>query len=202
MHARGHITVSESFRHVSVSGSEFEGYIRGTTKVGEYDAILPTVKRRAWITSFKQVGRRLVACRRRLKTFIESGRLDTNTAAEQRPSGLLTIYQALHKEVDNEVTLESYRFGSQPIARRKNELLHASHHYNWVPWRAGSWANTMANTVDVWLVNMLNDVLTILEDVGAAALRATVLKDTLDSNEVTSHSEACDCDELHLAAEA
>lgn len=55
MHARGQIAVGESFRHVSVTGTQFESHIRATTKVGEYDAVLPTVKGRAWITSFKQV---------------------------------------------------------------------------------------------------------------------------------------------------
>lgn len=55
MHARGEIAVGERLRHVSVIGSEFESYIRGTTKVGEYDAVLPTVKGRGWVTSFKQV---------------------------------------------------------------------------------------------------------------------------------------------------
>ncbi|KAK5329410.1 hypothetical protein LTR70_000559 [Exophiala xenobiotica] len=45
----------EKFHHLSVIGSEFIGHIRGTTKVGEYDAVLPTVQGSAWLTSFKQV---------------------------------------------------------------------------------------------------------------------------------------------------
>jgi proline racemase len=55
LHARGELQVGETFRHKSIIGTEFINHIRGTTKVGEYDAILPTVKGRGWITSFKQV---------------------------------------------------------------------------------------------------------------------------------------------------
>lgn len=55
LHARGLLAVGESFRHVSVIGTEFMGKIKGTTKVGDYPAILPTVKGNAWITSFQQV---------------------------------------------------------------------------------------------------------------------------------------------------
>ncbi|KAK7403415.1 hypothetical protein QQX98_010828 [Neonectria punicea] len=55
LHARGQLEVGETFRHRSIIGTEFETHIRGTTKVGEYDAVLPTVKGRAWITSYKQI---------------------------------------------------------------------------------------------------------------------------------------------------
>ncbi|KAL4779253.1 proline racemase family [Aspergillus varians] len=55
MHARNQLAVGESFRHVSAIGTEYIGTIRGTTKVGEYDAVLPTVKGSAWITSFQQI---------------------------------------------------------------------------------------------------------------------------------------------------
>lgn len=55
LHARGQIKVGEVFRHRSIIGTEFETHIRGTTKVGEYDAILPTVKGRGWITAYKQL---------------------------------------------------------------------------------------------------------------------------------------------------
>ena len=55
LHARGLLTEGESFRHISVTGMEFMGKIRGTTKVGEFPAILPTVKSSAWIPSFQQV---------------------------------------------------------------------------------------------------------------------------------------------------
>lgn len=55
LHARGQLKVGETFRHRSIIGTEFVNHIRGTTTVGDYDAILPTVQGRAWITSYKQV---------------------------------------------------------------------------------------------------------------------------------------------------
>ncbi len=55
LHARGQLAVGETFIHKSIIGSEFVNHIRGTTKVGEYDAVLPTVKGRGWITGYKQV---------------------------------------------------------------------------------------------------------------------------------------------------
>ncbi|KAK8141685.1 hypothetical protein G3M48_010060 [Beauveria asiatica] len=55
MHARGQLDIGQVFRHRSIIGTEFVNHIRGTTKVGEYDAILPTVQGRAWITSYKQI---------------------------------------------------------------------------------------------------------------------------------------------------
>ena len=54
LHARGQLGVGETFRHRSIIGTEFVNRIRGTTKVGDYEAVLPTVRGRAWITSFKQ----------------------------------------------------------------------------------------------------------------------------------------------------
>lgn len=55
MYARGQLKVGEVFRHRSIIGTEFINHIRGTTKLGEYDAILPTVQGRGWITSYKQI---------------------------------------------------------------------------------------------------------------------------------------------------
>lgn len=55
MHARGEIKEGEIFKHRSIIGTEFISRICGTTTVGDYPAVLPTVKGRAWITSFKQV---------------------------------------------------------------------------------------------------------------------------------------------------
>ncbi|KAJ9252115.1 hypothetical protein DTO207G8_4948 [Paecilomyces variotii] len=52
---RGQLEVGEKFQHRSIIGSSFECHIRGTTKVGEYDAILPSVKGSAWITGYKQM---------------------------------------------------------------------------------------------------------------------------------------------------
>ncbi|PLB47409.1 proline racemase [Aspergillus steynii IBT 23096] len=55
MHARGQLAVGEKFDHRSIIDSSFECHIRGTTRVGGYDAVLPTVKGSAWITGFKQM---------------------------------------------------------------------------------------------------------------------------------------------------
>lgn len=55
LHARGQLGVGERFTHRSIIGSTFECRIRGTTKLGGYDAILPTVKGSAFIYSFKQM---------------------------------------------------------------------------------------------------------------------------------------------------
>ncbi|KAL1604092.1 hypothetical protein SLS60_005684 [Paraconiothyrium brasiliense] len=55
LHARGLLSVGESWINKSMIDTEFTGRIVRTTKVGEYDAIVPAVKGRGWITSFKQV---------------------------------------------------------------------------------------------------------------------------------------------------
>ncbi|KAJ5329604.1 hypothetical protein N7452_009994 [Penicillium brevicompactum] len=55
MHARGELEEGQILKHRSIIGTEFVSRIRGLTKVGDYPAILPTVKGRAWITGFKQV---------------------------------------------------------------------------------------------------------------------------------------------------
>lgn len=61
LHARGQLNVGETFRHQSIIGSSFECTIRGTTNIGglngskSYEAVLPRVKGRAWITGFKQM---------------------------------------------------------------------------------------------------------------------------------------------------
>lgn len=54
LHARGQLGLEEQLYHRSITGSEFTGCIRGTCNVGDYPAILPSVKGRAWITGFKQ----------------------------------------------------------------------------------------------------------------------------------------------------
>lgn len=55
LYARGQIEQEEIFKHRSIIGTEFNSHIRGTTQVGSYQAVLPTVAGRAWITSFKQI---------------------------------------------------------------------------------------------------------------------------------------------------
>ncbi|KAK2589754.1 hypothetical protein QQS21_012566 [Conoideocrella luteorostrata] len=55
LYARGLLKVGETFKHRSVIDTEFIGRIQRTTKVGEYDAIVPNISGRAWITSYKQI---------------------------------------------------------------------------------------------------------------------------------------------------
>lgn len=55
LHAKGELKEGENFYHRGITGTEFVGRVEGTTKVGEYSAIYPSVEGQAWITSFKQV---------------------------------------------------------------------------------------------------------------------------------------------------
>jgi|SRR5690242_11745207 len=55
LHARGQLEVGESWVNKSPINTEFVGRIVRTTKVGEYEAVVPAVKGRGWITSLKQV---------------------------------------------------------------------------------------------------------------------------------------------------
>ncbi len=56
LHAKGQIAEGQTFIHESVIGSKFRARIVGTTKVGGYDAIIPSVTGRAWITHISQHG--------------------------------------------------------------------------------------------------------------------------------------------------
>lgn len=55
LHARGRMKVGDRYRARSIIGSEFECGIEATTRVGESDAIVPTVSGRAWITGTHQL---------------------------------------------------------------------------------------------------------------------------------------------------
>ena len=55
LHAHGQIAPGELFRHESVIGSRFDSRVRATTSVGPYDAVVPSISGRAWITSFNQL---------------------------------------------------------------------------------------------------------------------------------------------------
>jgi proline racemase len=50
LHARGELGMDEDYVHASVIGSRFVGRLVGTTKVGEFDAVVPSVRGRAWVT--------------------------------------------------------------------------------------------------------------------------------------------------------
>ncbi len=50
LHARGELALGEDYVHASTIGTRFTGRLVGTTTVGEFDAVVPTVRGRAWIT--------------------------------------------------------------------------------------------------------------------------------------------------------
>ena len=50
LHARGQLEIGEKFSHLSVIGTEFVGELTGTTTLGPYDAVLPTLTGRGWVT--------------------------------------------------------------------------------------------------------------------------------------------------------
>ena len=50
LHARGELSLGEDYVHASVLGTRFTGRLIGTTKVGGFDAVIPTVQGRAWLT--------------------------------------------------------------------------------------------------------------------------------------------------------
>ena len=56
MFKRGQIGVGEPFEHRSIIDSVFVGRVESTTRVGTYDAVIPSVAGQAWITELSQVG--------------------------------------------------------------------------------------------------------------------------------------------------
>ncbi|MBO0770918.1 MAG: proline racemase family protein, partial [Actinobacteria bacterium] len=50
LHARGALGLEEDFVHASLIGSRFTGRLTGTTQAGEFPAVVPTVRGRAWVT--------------------------------------------------------------------------------------------------------------------------------------------------------
>jgi proline racemase len=50
LHARGQLGLGEDYVHASVLGTRFRGRLLGETKVGGFDAVVPTVRGRAWVT--------------------------------------------------------------------------------------------------------------------------------------------------------
>lgn len=55
LHARGQLKEGETLRHRSIIGTEFECRIKGVTNVGDFPAVFPSIKGRAWISGMKQV---------------------------------------------------------------------------------------------------------------------------------------------------
>lgn len=50
LHAKGQLPVGHPFHHEGILGTVWTGRIKGTASVGEYEAILPSLSGRAWIT--------------------------------------------------------------------------------------------------------------------------------------------------------
>jgi proline racemase len=54
MHAKGQLGLNQDFRHEGILGTVFTGRLLRETTVGEYQAVVPTLKGSAWITGFAQ----------------------------------------------------------------------------------------------------------------------------------------------------
>jgi proline racemase len=54
LHAKGKLGLQQDFRHEGILGTVFTGRLIGETKVGNYNAVIPTLSGTAWITGFAQ----------------------------------------------------------------------------------------------------------------------------------------------------
>ena len=54
MWAKGELALNQDFRHEGILGTIFTGRLVRETKVGDYDAVVPTLTGTAWITGFAQ----------------------------------------------------------------------------------------------------------------------------------------------------
>lgn len=52
--ARGEMRVGDEFIHQGLLGTTFVGAVNGTTRVGTFDAILPSIRGRGWIIAYNQ----------------------------------------------------------------------------------------------------------------------------------------------------
>jgi proline racemase len=57
LHARGELAVGQDYVHESILSTNFVGRILETTKVGPYEAVVPTISGRCWIYATQQMGR-------------------------------------------------------------------------------------------------------------------------------------------------
>lgn len=55
LHARGELPLGRRFIHESIIGSLFQGELVEETRVGEYAAVVPTIRGRAYITGFNTI---------------------------------------------------------------------------------------------------------------------------------------------------
>ena len=54
MHAKGQLPMGQDFVHEGILGTTFTGRLIEETRVGPYDAVVPTLSGQAWITGFAQ----------------------------------------------------------------------------------------------------------------------------------------------------
>ena len=54
LHARGELDLDVPFVHQGVLGTAFHGVLHERTTVGDYEAVVPSIRGRAWITGFMQ----------------------------------------------------------------------------------------------------------------------------------------------------
>jgi proline racemase len=54
LHARGELPLNTPFVHESIIGTTFTGTLLATTRTGPYEAVLPTISGRGWITAFSE----------------------------------------------------------------------------------------------------------------------------------------------------
>jgi proline racemase len=54
LHARGELDLHTPFVHQGVLGTSFEGILHERVRVGDHDAVVPSIRGRAWITGFNQ----------------------------------------------------------------------------------------------------------------------------------------------------
>ena len=52
LHARGSLGLNQPFVHESIVGSLFYGQLIGEARVGDYPAVIPTIRGRAYISGF------------------------------------------------------------------------------------------------------------------------------------------------------
>ena len=50
LHAKGELALNQDFRHEGVLGTVFTGRLVETSRIGSFDAVVPTLSGRAWIT--------------------------------------------------------------------------------------------------------------------------------------------------------
>ena len=55
LYARGRLAPGQSFVHESIIGTVFDARIAGTTRVGPYEAVVPEIRGRAWLTGINEL---------------------------------------------------------------------------------------------------------------------------------------------------